>query len=237
MLFKRRILYRLSLISILSTLSHILVADSTGTLSEDPYSIVQHFNNAGCCVYVDQLESVELKKGASLEIDLSETANLLELSTGPTFAKLISIPDSKKKERYSFRTDIIEYDNELFAFFPYLALLDADLNLLGTTHFNGLGYVQKHMFEPKSNLRSQFKVDANIDNDSGVKVKFFLLYTKSNNFTTAQINELKGENRNISLREVSVRVNSILNSAPNNSDIIYGLPSGSVKITHRQKRK
>ena len=124
--FDNRILYRISLVIFLFVVPHGLLAGNTGNLSYDPSLIIKHFNTANCCVYVNQIESVELERGASLEIDLSESGDLLETSTGPTFAKLISIPVSSKKERYSIRTDIIEYDSELYAFFPYVALLGAD---------------------------------------------------------------------------------------------------------------
>lgn len=210
-----------------------LLADNTANLSKDPYSIVQHFNNASCCVYVNQIESVELEKGASLEIDLSASEDLLELSTGPTFSKLISIPVSSKKERYSIRTDIIEYDNELYAFFPYVAGLDPDFNLLWTTHFNQLNYVQKHLFEPNSHIRFGIIVDAHIKKEDGLK--YLLLYTRAKHFTDSNISDLKGENRNISLGEKSVRLNDIMEYVPIRSDIIQGLPAGTVKITHRQR--
>lgn len=237
MLFiNKQIICRLSICILLCIESPITPADNSEDLSNDPLSLVKQFNNAKCCVYVDELESIELGKGTSIEIDLSESGDLLELSTGPTFAKLISIPDSNKTERYSVRTGIIEYDNELFAFFPYVALLDADFNLLGTTYFNRLNYVQKEfIFVPQSHLRFRFIVDANIDKDDGVK--YFLIYTRAKHFTNSNISDLKGKNRNISLGEISVRLNDIMESYPTKSDIINGLPAGTVKITHRQRKK
>lgn len=230
-----RILYRISLVIFLFAVPYGLPADNKGTLSENPYSIIRHFNNADCCVYVNQLEHVELDKGISLEIDLSETEDLLELSTGPTFAKLISIPVSDKKERYSVRTDIIEYDNELYAVFPNVAGLDADFKILWTTHFNYLNYVQKQMFAPKAHLHFKFTVNANINKEGGVK--YFLLYTRAKHFTKSNISDLRGENRNVSLREVSVRlVDTFGGDYTSRNDIIYGLPAGTVKIIHRQRR-
>lgn len=233
MFFDTRTLYRISLVIFLFAVPHGLPADNTGTSSENPYSIIKHFNNANCCVYVNQIESIKLEKGASLEIDLSESEDLLELSTGPTFSKLISIPVSSKKERYSIRTDILEYDNELYAFFPNVAGLDADFKLLWTTHFNQLNYVQKHLFEPKSHIRFGIIVDANTDTEDGVK--YFLLYTRAKHFTNSNISALKGENRSISPGEISVRLNDVMGSVPTKSDIIKGLPAGTVKITHRQR--
>lgn len=233
MFFDTRTLYRISLVIFLFAVPHGLPADNTGTSSENPHSIIKHFNSANCCVYVNQIESVELERGASLEIDLSESEDLLELSTGPTFSKLISIPVSSKKERYSIRTDILEYDNELYAFFPNVAGLDADFKLLWTTHFNQLNYVQKHLFEPKSHIRFGIIVDANTDKEDGIK--YFLLYTRAKHFTNSNISDLKGENRNISLGEISVRLNDIMGSVPTKSDIIKGLPGGTVNIIHRQR--
>lgn len=234
MFFDTRTLYRISLVIFLFAVPHGLPADNTGTSSENPHSIIKHFNSANCCVYVNQIESVELERGASLEIDLSESEDLLELSTGPTFSKLISIPVSSKKERYSIRTDIIEYDNELYAFFPYVAGLDADFKLLWTTHFNQLNYVKKYFLAPKSHLHFKFIVDANINKEDGVK--YFLLYTRAKHFTNSNISDLKGENRNVTLREVSVRLIETDVYYTTRNDIIYGLPAGTVKITHRQRR-
>ena len=234
MFFDNRILYRISLVIFLFAVHHRLLADNTGNLSEDPSSIIKYFNNANCCVYVNQIESVELEKGTSLEIDLSESEDLLESSTGPTFAKLISIPVSSKKERYSIRTDIIEYDNELYAFFPNVAGLDADFKLLWTTHFNQLNYVKKQLLAPKSHLHFKIIVDANINKEDGVK--YFLLHTRAKHFTNSKISDLKGDNRNVSLREVSVRLIDTMDIYyTTRNDIIYGLPAGTVKITHRQK--
>lgn len=232
MFFDNRILYRISLVIFLFSVPHGLLADNTGTSSENPHSIIKHFNNANCCVYVNQIESVELERGASLEIDLSESEDLLESSTGPTFAKLISIPVSSKKERYSIRTDIIEYDNESYAFFPYVAGLDADFKLLWTTHFNQLNYVKKQLLAPKSHLHFKIIVDANNKEDG---VKYFLLYTRAKHFTNSNISDLKGENRNVSFREVSVRLIETGVYYSDRNDIIYGLPAGTVKITHRQR--
>lgn len=234
MFFDTRTLYRISLVIFLFAVPHGLPADNTGTSSENPHSIIKHFNSANCCVYVNQIESVELERGASLEIDLSESEDLLELSTGPTFAKLISIPVSNKKERYSIRTDIIEYDNELYAFFPNIAALDADFKLLWTTHFNQLNYVKKQLFAPKSHLHFRLVVDANRNKEDGVK--YFLLYTRAKHFTNSNISDLKGENRNVSLREVSVRLIETDVYYTTRNDIIYGLPAGTVKITHIQRR-
>ena len=233
MFFDNRILYRIALVIFLFAVPHGLLAGNTGNLSDDPSLIIKHFNTANCCVYVNEIESVELERGASLEIDLSESENLLETSTGPTFAKLISIPVSSGKERYSIRTDIIEYDNELYAIFPNIAGLDADFKLHWTTHFNQLNYVQKHLFEPKSHIRFGIIVDANTGKEDGIK--YFLLYTRAKHFTNSKISGLKGENRNISLGEISVRLNDILEYVPIRSDIIKGLPAGTVKITHRQR--
>lgn len=231
--FDNRILYRISLVIFLFVVPHGLLAGNTGNLSDDPSLIIKHFNTANCCVYVNQIESVELESGASLEIDLSESGDLLETSTGPTFAKLISIPVSSKKERYSIRTDIIEYDSELYAFFPYVALLGADFSLLGNSYFNRLNYVKKQfIFVPKSHLHFGFIVDANEKADG---VKYFLIYTRAKHFTNSNISELRGNHRNISLGEVSVRLNDIMESYPTRSDIINGLPAGTVKITHRQR--
>ena len=202
MFFDNRILYRTALVIFLFAVPQGLLADNTGTSSENPHSIIKHFNTANCCVYVNQIESVELEGGASLEFDLSASEALLEMSTGPTFAKLISIPVSSKKERYSIRTDIIEYDNELYANFPNVAGLDADFKLLWTTHFNRLNYVKKGFLAPKSHLHFKIIVDANKEGG----VKYFLLYTRAKHFTNSKISDLKGENRDVSLREVSVRL-------------------------------
>ena len=228
-----RILYRIALVIFLFPVPHGLLAGNTGTSSENPHSIIKHFNTANCCVYVNQIESVELERGASLEIDLSESEDLLALSTGPTFAKLISIPVSSKKERYSIRTDIIEYDNELYAIFPNVAGLDADFKLLWTTHFNQLNYVKKGFLAPKSYLHFKIILDANINKEDGVK--YFLLYTRAKQFTNSKISDLKGENRNVSLREVSVRLIELGVYYSTRNDVIYGLPAGTVKITHRQR--
>lgn len=234
MFFDNRILYRISLVIFLFPVPHGLLADNTGTSSENPHSIIEHYNNANCCVYVNQIESVQLERGASLEIDLSESEDLLEASTGPTFAKLISIPASSKRERYSIRTDIIEYDNELYAFFPNVVGLDADFRLLWTTHFNQLNYVKKQLLAPKSHLHFRIILDANINKENGVK--YFLLYTRAKHFTNSKISDLKGENRNVSLREVSVRLIETTGVGySTRNDIIYGLPAGTVKLTHRQR--
>lgn len=234
MFFYRNLPRQLPLAVLLFAVSRISTADNVEALPESPLLIVNHFNNAKCCVYVDQLESVELEKGTTLEIDLFESENLLELSTGPTFAKLISIPVSSKKERYSVITKIIEYNNELYGFFPHVAGLDADFNLLWTTHFNTINYIYKHLFEPKPYFNFKFITGANIDKED--EVKFFLIYTRAKYFTNSNISELKGENRNISLGEVSVRLNSKTKSYLTEGDIIYGLPAGIVKITHRERR-
>ena len=231
--FDNRLVCRISLVIFLFAVPHGLLADKTGASSENPHSIIEHYNNANCCVYVNQIESVELERGASLEIDLSESEDLLEMSTGPTFAKLISIPVSSKKERYSIRTDIIEYDNELYAIFPNVAGLDADFKLLWTTHFNQLNYVKKGFLAPKSYLHFKIILDANINKEDGVKN--FLLYTRAKQFTNSKISDLKGENRNVSLREVSVRLIELGVYYSTRNDIIYGLPAGTVKITHRQR--
>lgn len=232
--FDNRILYQIAFVIFLLPAPHGLLADNAGNLSENPNSIIQHYNNANCCVYVNQIESVELERGASLEIDLSESEDLLEMSTGPTFARLISIPVSSKEERYSIRTDTIEYDSESYAFFPYLALLGADFKLMGTSHFNQLNYVQKEIiFAPKSHLHFRLVVGANEKADG---IKYFLIYTRAKHFTNGDINELKGNHRSISLGEVSVRLNDSMKTAIRN-DLIYGLPSGTVKITHRQQKK
>ena len=112
-------------------------------------------------------------------------------------------------------------------------ILGADFSLLGNSYFNRLNYVKKQfIFVPKSHLHFGFIVDANEKADG---VKYFLIYTRAKHFTNGNISELRGNHRNISLGEVSVRLNDIMESYPTRSDIINGLPAGTVKITHRQR--
>jgi len=197
-----------------------------------PGLYVDKYNRADCCTFIDKLESVKLERGKSLDIDLSDTNNLLELSTGPTFSALIEIPIWDDEQEFKVRTDVIEHEEELYAFFPYVAVLDKDMNLLGSTAFSRLNYVGKAFLIPTAHLWFNFEVENNKGEHK--TTRYLLIYTKAKHFSNKDIDSLRDNSANIELKEVPSQLNDSLAGGPHvEVHTIYGLPASKVKITSK----
>ena len=193
--------------------------------SVDPAYIVEQYNNATCCSFVDTMESVELPDRGALKIDLMDSNNLLELSTGPTFAKLIKLPDVNKDREYQIRTDVIEFDGNKYAFFPFIALLDKNRILKGSTGFTRISYVPRDFFTTTAYLHFNFLIDGN-SSDS----HYILVYTRPKYFTRLGNDALRETPREIKPDEVSTSLNKAKYEYNVVRDEIYGLPASVITI-------
>jgi hypothetical protein len=195
-----------------------------------PQLILDNYNNAECCLLVDQLEIVKLRKRKKVELNLYDYEHLLELSTGPTFSALIEVPESEKIEKYEIETNVIHVGKELFVFFPYVATLDSDFNLIGTTDFTNNHYSGKSLFQSSGLLSLTFNIDPNFGNHKAVR--YFLIYTRKKHFTTKKLDQLKTISRDVKLKEVSLKyADSVAEYVER--DTLYGLPGGKIVVINK----
>ena len=192
--------------------------------------IISNYNSAECCLFIDQLKSVKLAKREKLELMLHKSNYLLNLSTGPTFASLIEVPLSHKKERYVVEAQITKVDDDLYTFFPYVALLNSQLKLIGTSDFTHSDYYGDSFFQPRATLNFSFSIGRN-DIAADDAVRYFLIYTRKKHFTNLNIDALQKNPRNIMLKEVSI-VYSGASGEYIRRDEMYGIPASRVYVSN-----
>ena len=197
-----------------------------------PQFILDNYNRAMCCQFIDQLEAVKLERRNRIELNLYDSGKLLELSTGPTFAALVEIPVSEKEEKYLIETRVIEVGEDMYVYFPYIATLDRNLKLIGTSAFTRNDYYGKSFFQSIGYMNFSFFVDPNTDGEKAVR--YLLIYTRKKHFTTQSMAELKTASRNVVLKEVAVEYAYSLGENIHR-DILYGLPGGRVIVTNKGK--
>ncbi len=198
----------------------------------DPQKIIDAYNNAECCIFIDQLKPTKLDKRTRLDLYLYESKNLLELSTGPTFAALVEIPLSNKKERYEVETNVMHVGDDLYVYFPYVAFLNDELKLLGTSDFTHSNYSGKSLFQPTGILNFNFNLDPNLKGDEAVR--YLLIYTRKKHFSQNTTDQLKEESRNVRLKEISLEYANTV-SEYIQRDLLYGLPGGKVSVSNKGK--
>ena len=196
--------------------------------------MINNYNKANCCIYIDQLKATKLDSRKSLELNLHLSKHLLELSTGPTFAELIEIPVSSKKERYVVETNVSHIDKDLYVFFPYVALLNLDLKLIGTSDFTHSDYIGQSWFQASGRLSFSFVINPNTDLYNDESVRYLLIYTRKKHFTKQSSDDLKGSLRNIQPREVPVEYTGSTGETIY-KDIMHGLPGGRVTVSNRSR--
>ena len=113
-----------------------------------------------------------------------------------------------------------------------MAILDKDLNLLGSTGFSRLNYVGKAFLIPTAHLWYNFEIEKN--EDTHKTTRYLLIYTKEKHFYDKGINSLRVNRTNIELKEVPIQLNDPLAGSPHvEVHTIYGLPASKVKITSK----
>ncbi len=200
----------------------------------DPQLVINNYNKAACCIFIDQLKAIKLEKRKTLELNLHQSSHLLELSTGPTFAELIKIPVSSKKERYVVETNVIHTDKDLYVYFPYIALLNPSLELVGTSDFTHSNYYEQSWFQAAGRLSFDFLIKPNTDLYNSKSVRYLLIYTRKKHFTKKSKEELKANIRNIEAKEVPVEYTGSTGEAIYR-DIMHGLPGGRVTISNKNR--
>lgn len=219
--------YAFTYFIILTYLSFISSGSATETYdnSIDPDIFIQHYNNADCCLFIDKMDSIDLEDGNTLVIDFMAENNLLELSTGPTFAKLIKLKNIKGEKEYRIRAEIIINNEKRYAFIPFVALLDQGRNLKGTTSFSRISYQPGYFLNLDTYLYFNFTVDGN-DPDS----EYVLIYTRPKYFTKLDPDVLRQSARKIQAEEVPINMNKVKGEYAIESDTIYGLPASKITI-------
>lgn len=200
----------------------------------DPQLIINNYNKASCCLFIDQLKSAKLEKRKKLEFNLHETNDLLDLSTGATFAQLVEIPISSKIEKYVVETNIIHINKDLYVFFPYIALLNSTLNLIGTSDFTHSNYQGQSFFQPTGIMSFSFRVAPNTDLYDDKSVRYLLVYTRKKHFTNKSKEALKAATRSIEAKEVPIEYAGSAGDVIYR-DIMYGLPGGRITISNRNR--
>ena len=212
---------------VLFSVSGFVFSAEADPILASPQLILDSYNNAKCCLLADQLEVFKLERRKKIELNLHEFNDLLELSTGPTFAALIEVPESEKIERFEIVTNVIHVGKELHVFFPYVATLDYDYNLIDTSDFTNNNYSGKSLFQSAGRLNFTFKIDPNIGNHKAVR--YFLIYTRKKHFTTKGMDQLKSNSRNVKLKEVPLEYADTVGEYIQR-DTLYGLPGGKVTV-------
>ncbi len=190
-----------------------------------PGYIIQQYNDAKCCLYINMMDSIDFPKGGTVKIDLMDSKNLLELSTGPTFATLIKLPKSTDDEEYRIRTDIIEYNGNKYAFFPFVAILDKDRNLKGTTSFSKISYQPGYFLNPDTYLYFNFIIEG-----KSPDLNYMLIYTRPKYFTKLNSDDLRQPSRKIQADEVPINLNKVKGEFTIKTDVVYGLPASVITI-------
>ena len=158
-----KVLFRYSLISLLI----VLTGCPSASAPKIPNNVkadttrIDAYHQASCCIDITKAVIEQVKYSGSLSVSMEENANRLLLSTGPTFYKVIAIPESDKREYYFLRSFITEESGTKSAFIPIVATLNQDFSLSRHSTFQHFDFNHWTVWGQQEHLSMQIKVDRN----------------------------------------------------------------------------
>jgi len=188
-------------------------------------NLFSSYNSAGCCEFVDQLPFDEVVPGAEIKADLADRGQLVFLSPGPTFARLYKLPHGNKEWSLKLRVRSIESEGLSHVMIPYVAMLDENYDIVGTTDVSDLRYWPANWLRHHALVQLVVDLPKFASGEGG----FVLVYTRPRRFTTTPIGELGEAPRTARAGEVALQLN-YANESEIETYKVHGLPSGTFEL-------